>query len=607
MCGIICIAGKRNVVPLLVEGLQRLAYRGYDSAGIATLSEGKISRCRSMGKIENLEERLVELPLSGTIGIAHTRWATHGEPNEINAHPHASDKVAVVHNGIIENYQELSKELSAKGYKFKSQTDSEVIVHILTDYLNNGISQTEAVLKLSSKLKGAFALGILFSGKGEQIIGIRKGSPLAVGYGKNEMYLGSDAVGLAPLTNKITYLEDGDSVIIKDNEIVINDLNGSKVERSVSTTSITAQSSEKGNFKHFMHKEIHEQPVVIEKTLKSFLDTNSQMLVVNDEIREFESIDKITMVACGTSSFACRIAREWFEKYAHIPVSVDIASEYRYRNLFPSKDELVIFISQSGETRDTISCIEHSKNHGLKTLSIVNVIDSTISRISDKTIPTLAGPEIGVASTKAFTTQLVTLACLALQLAFIRNKIKSKEAIKITKAFFELPSNMKVVLKNENLIRKLASNIYDSKDVLYIGRGTSHGIALEGALKLKEISYIHAEGYAAGELKHGPIALIDELIPVIVIIPSNDLFEKTASNLSEAYSRGAKIVSITDKEGAEKIKDMSKNIIICPSTHSMCQPALFALPVQLLAYHIAVFKGTDIDQPRNLAKSVTVE
>ena len=606
MCGIVCIASENDIVGSLLLGLKRLAYRGYDSAGIATVNGEVIIRSRAEGKIINLENRLKNHPVSGSIGIGHTRWATHGGPSELNAHPHATDKVAIVHNGIIENYKDLAKELFEKGYKFTSETDSEVIVHLLTEYLNQGLSENEAVMKLTKNLKGAYALGILFSNS-KKIIGVKRGSPLAIGYGNDEMFIGSDAICLAPLTNKISYLEDGDWVVMDKSRFSIYDLDGNSVIRPVKKTSLSGQSIEKGGYKHFMHKEIHEQPTVVGETLKNFIDLKTGKINLDIQPIDCNSIDRITMVACGTSSYACRIAREWFENYANIPVTVDIASEYRYRKLIPQGNELAIFISQSGETKDTISCIEHAKKSFIQTMSIVNVIDSSISRISDKTLLTLAGPEIGVASTKAFTTQLVTLASLALKMASSKGLLESKAEVKLSKSLLEIPSQMSLILEKENIIRRIASEIYDYKDILYIGRGSSHGVALEGALKLKEISYIHAEGYAAGELKHGPIALVDENMPIIGIIPSNNLFDKTASNLAEAYARGGNIIAITDEEGANKISDIAKKIIICPGTINICQPALYTLPVQLLAYHVADFKGTDIDQPRNLAKSVTVE
>ncbi len=603
MCGIVGIASNSNCTNALIEGLKKLAYRGYDSAGLATLVNKEIVKRVALGKIGNLEEILKEKPIEGNIGIAHTRWATHGSPNELNAHPHATNQVAIVHNGIIENYKEVKNILSNKSL-IKSETDSEVVAHLITDYLDQGLDYPEIVEKLLIELKGAFALAVLFT-KTNKLLAIKRGSPLAVGYGEENNFIGSDAIGLAPFTKKISYLEDDDWAIVDNKNIHIYH-GKNKVEREISITSISRQSIEKGGYKHFMHKEIYEQPTVTGETLKSFIDPEKKIIKINSEILKTD-IKKITLIACGTSAFACRIARFWFEEFADISVNVDIASEYRYRKLLKTEGEVVIFISQSGETRDTLAGLEEAKKHGLKTISIVNVLDSSISRLSDENIFTLAGPEIGVASTKAFTTQLLTLLIISILLGKNKNFINHDYESKIITQLLDLPSLLNDVLEKENKLRDIASKIYNAKDVLYIGRGVGHGLALEGALKLKEISYIHAEGYAAGELKHGPIALIDENVPVIGIIPTNNLFEKTYSNLAEVKARGGKIICITDKEGKKKLEDLSDLIFSIKNCNDYLQPIVSALPVQLLAYHVACFKGTDVDQPRNLAKSVTVE
>ncbi len=603
MCGIVGIVSNRNCVNSLIEGLKKLAYRGYDSAGLATLVNDEIVKRVALGKIGNLENTIKKNPLEGNIGIAHTRWATHGSPNEINAHPHATNQVAIVHNGIIENYKEIKKKLSNKSL-IKSETDSEVVALLISDYLDVGLDYPEIVEKLLKELKGAFALAVLFT-KTNKLLAIKRGSPLAVGYGEENNFIGSDAIGLAPFTKKISYLEDDDWAIVDNKSIQIYQ-GKNKVEREINFTSISRQSIEKGGYKHFMHKEIHEQPTVIGETLKSFIDPEKKAIKISSEIFK-TNIKKITLIACGTSAFACRIARFWFEEFADISVNVDIASEYRYRKLLNTEGEIVIFISQSGETRDTLAGLEEAKKYGLKTVSIVNVLDSSISRLSDENIFTLAGPEIGVASTKAFTTQLLTLLIISILLGKNKNNITDAQESEIIAQLLDLPSLLNDVLEKENQLRDIASKIYKANDVLYIGRGMGHGLALEGALKLKEISYIHAEGYAAGELKHGPIALIDEKVPVIGIIPTNNLFEKTYSNLAEVKARGGKIICISDDEGKSKVEDLSNLIFSIKNCDYYLQPIVSALPVQLLAYHIACFKGTDVDQPRNLAKSVTVE
>ena len=603
MCGILGIISKKDIISPMIDGLKKLAYRGYDSSGLATINGQTIIKRRASGKIENLEKLLEVDPIKGNLGIAHTRWATHGAPNEVNAHPHATNKVAIVHNGIIENYKDIILGLKNKSL-LSSETDSEVVAHLLTNYLEEGLDINNCVIKLLDKLKGAFALGILISNE-NKLIAVKKGSPLAIGYGEEQNYIGSDAVGLAPYTKKISYLEDGDWAVLDAEKVEIFN-QGKLVNRDINITSISRLSIEKGGFKHYMHKEIHEQPTAIGETLKSFIDLDTKSLKISSKLFN-KKISRITMIACGTSSYACKVARFWFEKLAGVPVHIDIASEYRYRKIIHSDSELVLFISQSGETRDTIACLEEVKKLGVKTFAIVNVSESSIARLSDETILTLAGPEIGVASTKAFTTQLFTLLILAIKLGIEKNKISKKEEVLLVDELIEIPSLMTKSLNNEDKIREIASQIYTANDILYLGRGECHAIALEGALKLKEISYIHAEGYAAGELKHGPIALVDENVPVIGILPTNKLFNKTASNLAEVYARGGKIISITDKEGANRINDISSYICTIEDCSELCQPLILALPIQLLAYHIAVFKGTDVDQPRNLAKSVTVE
>ena len=607
MCGIIGVIGRNNAHNLLLEGLERLAYRGYDSSGMATLVNGKIHKRRSQGKISNLENLLKEKPLEGTIGIAHTRWATHGAPNEINAHPHTNDKVAIVHNGIIENFKELRESLSHKGHQFVTETDSEVIVHLISQFIEEGNDNIIAVRKSLKKLQGAFALGILIAGKDEQLIAARKGSPLAIGFGKDEMYLGSDALALAPLTDRIIYLENLDMAVISHKDAHIYDENMKMVERKETKTVMSGKSVEKGGFKHFMLKEIHEQPTVLGDTLKSLIDPHDRSIVFPKMDFDFKNINKLSIVACGTSSYAAMVAKHWFEKYTKIPTEVDIASEYRYRSHPDIQGEGIIVISQSGETADTLAALSNAKKRNIKSLAIVNVLESSISRLADAKVLTLAGPEIGVASTKAFTTQLVTLACLVLFAAKNRKTISDIELNQMVENLLELPSLLSELLSLENSLNTIAQELKTVRDVLYVGRGISFPIALEGALKLKEISYIHAEAYAAGELKHGPIALVDDGVPVVAIAPSDELFVKTASNIEEVAARGAKIILISDKNGIKKLSNIAKICLEMPNSSSFTQPILYSIPVQMLAYHTAVAKGTDVDQPRNLAKSVTVE
>ena len=607
MCGIIGVVGKNKAESLLLEGLKRVEYRGYDSAGIATLVDKKIDKRRASGKISNLSKLLKENPLSGSTGIAHTRWATHGAPNENNAHPHANDKVAIVHNGIIENYIEIREELISKGHKFFTETDSEVIVHLISNYIEKGMDNISAVRESIKRLDGAFALGILLAGKEDILIAARQDSPLAIGYGKDEMYLGSDALALAPLTDRIVYLENKDMAVISVDGIKIFDNNMKVISREETKTLMSGKSVEKGGFKHYMLKEIHEQPTVIGETLKSFIDPHDRKIVFPKMNFDFKEIKKLSIIACGTSSYAAMVAKNWFEKYANIPTEVDIASEYRYRSHAYVDNEAVIVISQSGETADTLAALSNAKKRNIKTLAIINVIESSISRLADASVLTLAGPEIGVASTKAFTTQLATLACLVLFASDVRKTMSKESIISLVEDLLELPALTAEVLTIDKSLNVIAQQLKNVKDVLYVGRGISFPIALEGALKLKEISYIHAEAYAAGELKHGPIALVDEGVPVVALAPSDDLFSKTASNIEEVSARGAKVILISDKEGIKKLSKTAQVTLEVPNSNAFILPILYSIPVQMLAYHTAVAKGTDVDQPRNLAKSVTVE
>jgi glucosamine--fructose-6-phosphate aminotransferase (isomerizing) len=607
MCGIIGIVGRDAAAPRLLEGLKRLEYRGYDSAGIATLSNGGIARRRAEGKLVNLEARLGDDPLIGVTGIGHTRWATHGVPNEINAHPHATGRVALVHNGIIENFRELKAELEAAGRQLASDTDTEVIAHLITHILESGLGPAAATEAALARLDGAFALGIIFAGFHDLMIAARRGSPLAIGYGEGETFIGSDAHALAPMTQRITYLEDGDLAVIEGTQVSIRDQDGEPVERPIVETGLSGALTGKDGHAHYMLKEIFEQPQVIGDTLNSFLNPADQTLTLPDLGIDPAAITKITIAACGTAFYAGLTAKYWFERITRIPVEVDIASEFRYREAAMPEGGLAIFISQSGETADTLAALRYARGEGQHILSIVNVAESTIARESDAVLRTYAGPEIGVASTKAFTTQLTVLAVLAIQFARARGAINHVIEARLAQALTEVPARAAEVLRHDERLRDLAAELKDAPDVLFLGRGTSYPIALEGALKLKEVSYIHAEGYAAGEMKHGPIALIDDGVPVIVIAPSDDLFEKTASNMQEVIARGGRVIFLSDAEGAEKLGGMTAAAIALPTVDPFVAPILHAIPVQLLAYHTAVLKGTDVDQPRNLAKSVTVE
>ncbi|MDX6750869.1 glutamine--fructose-6-phosphate transaminase (isomerizing) [Geminicoccaceae bacterium 1502E] len=607
MCGIVGVIGRSEAAPLLVEALRRLEYRGYDSAGIATLVDGRVERRRAKGKLERLAACLAEQPLAGTTGIGHTRWATHGAPNETNAHPHAAHGVAVVHNGIIENFAALRAELIARGHEFHTQTDTEVVPHLVGAGLARGLSAEEAALAAVRRLEGAFALAMLVEGRPELIVVARKGSPLAIGHGESEMYVGSDALALAPLTDRIQYLEEGDVAFLRPDGATVLDAGGRETIRPIRRTALSGALIGKGNHRHFMEKEIHEQPAVIGDTLRSFADAGTHRIALPELPFDLATLPRLSMVACGTASYACLVARYWFEQLARLPVSWDIASEFRYREAPLVPGEAGLFVSQSGETADTLAAMRHVQAQGHKALAVVNVPESTLAREADGLLRTLAGPEIGVASTKAFTTQLATLACLAIGAARARGVLSAEREASLTQALDEIPSRILQVLEKDGLIRDIAHALTTARDVLYMGRGPAFPIALEGALKLKEISYIHAEGYAAGELKHGPIALIDEETPVIVVAPRDSLFEKTASNLQEVVARGGKVVLLADREGVEALGDYAWKTVELPAVDPFVAPILYAVPIQLLAYHTAVLKGTDVDQPRNLAKSVTVE
>ena len=607
MCGIIGTIGKADAPPILLDGLKRLEYRGYDSAGIATLVDGGIERRRAEGKIANLESLIDGDPLSSTIGIGHTRWATHGSPTEVNAHPHADDRVVLVHNGIIENFQELRQELSQAGHKFQTETDTEAVVHLISSYLADGKTPAEAVAASLKRLEGAFALAILFAGHDDMMIAARRGSPLAIGYGDGEMYIGSDALALAPLTQRISYLDEGDWAEITADGAVVHDETDAIVERDIQQTSSSGAMIGKGNFPHFMLKEIYEQPAVIGDTLQTILNPWNEMITLPDLPFDLTKIPRVTMVACGTSYHAGMVARYWFETVAGVPCDIDIASEFRYRTVEMQQGGLSLFISQSGETADTLAALRYAKAQGQHIVSVVNVAESSMARESDAILQTKAGPEIGVASTKSFTTQLTTLACFVIGMAAARGKIDRTQEAALCHALTEVPSRANDVLNHDEAIEKLAHEVMEARDVLYLGRGTGYPIALEGALKLKEICYIHAEGYAAGEMKHGPIALIDEHVPVIVIAPSDDLFDKTASNMQEVIARGGRVIFLSDAAGIAKLGDMAAATIELPAVDPYVAPILYTIPIQLLAYHVAVLKGTDVDQPRNLAKSVTVE
>ena len=609
MCGIIGILGKHEAAPILVEALKRLEYRGYDSSGIATVeSEGSIDRRRAVGKLVELQDKLVFQPLEGKVGIGHTRWATHGEPNEKNAHPHNSGAVSVVHNGIIENFLELRHELSCDGYKPETDTDTETIAMLCSKFIDEGHEPIVAAQKTLSKLSGSFAIAMLFAGHENLMIAARSGSPLAIGYGKNEMYLGSDALALLPMTKKITYLEEGDLAILTREGVEIYDHLGNFVSRSIKYLDQSANFYDKSGFNHFMEKEIYEQPVALERAIKSYIyDENVGAKINLLKELNFKEIPKIILIACGTAYYACYVAKYWIEKLAKIPVEIDIGSEFRYREPPIEKGTAAIFVSQSGETADTLAALRYCVGKAKNIISIVNVSTSSIARESDQVLEIHAGPEIGVASTKAFTCQLAVLFLMTLKAARDRSEISEINIAKTVSDLKSLPSTLSQYLGSTNSIQDIAYKLSTASDVLFLGRGLMYPVALEGALKLKEISYIHSEGYAAGELKHGPIALIDDSVPVIILAPFDELFEKNVSNMQEVIARKANVTLISDKEGLQSAGSMVKNTIEMPRTNKLLTPLIYALPMQLLAYFTAVYKGTDVDQPRNLAKSVTVE
>src|SRR5262245_47566486 len=606
MCGIVGILGKQAVAADLVDALRRLEYRGYDSAGVATVENGRLDRRRAEGKLRNLELRLSNNPLQGRTGLGHTRWATHGRPVEHNAHPHMNGRVAVVHNGIIENFQELKEELTAKGHKFETETDTETVLHLVSDYLDQGVAPVDAAAHALKRLRGAFALGIIFAGEDNLMIGARNGPPLAIGHGDGEMYLGSDAIALAPFTDTITYLEDGDWAVLAREGAQIFNVDGANVLRPPVKSVASSLTVDKGNFRHFMAKEIHEQPEVIGHTLANYIDFANGCVRLPDLGVDPAALDRVAISACGTAYFAGLVGRYWLERYARLPLGTDIASEYRYREPPLAPGGLALFVSQSGETADTLATLRYCRAQGQCIAAIVNVRTSTMAREANAVLPTLAGPEIGVASTKAFTCQLAALACLAIGLGRARGAITAAEEAELVQALGEVPRHISTILRGEDRYEKLAHALAKAQDVLYLGRGPSYPVALEGALKLKEISYIHAEGYAAGELKHGPIALIDEKVPVIVVAPQDGLFDKTVSNLQEVAARGGRIVLLSGADPARAGCAVEAHLPV-PAAHPFTNPLLYAVPVQLIAYHTAVFMGTDVDQPRNLAKSVTVE
>ncbi|MDR3525680.1 MAG: glutamine--fructose-6-phosphate transaminase (isomerizing) [Rhizomicrobium sp.] len=609
MCGIVGIAGTKDCAGAILAALKRLEYRGYDSAGIATLVRGQIDRRRAVGKLSALELVLKDFPLPGHTGIGHTRWATHGKPSEANAHPHATEKVAVVHNGIIENFRELKAELVAKGHQFESETDTEVCAHLVSAYLDEGLSAEEAAKTAVKRLHGAYALAMIFKGEEGLLIGARMGSPLAVGYGADESYLGSDAFALAPFTNRVSYLDDGDVVVIRGTDIRIYDAADRPANREVKITSASAGLVDKAGHRHFMAKEIHEQPEVIAHTLAAYIDPDGPTTRNRDTklLKALADATMLTISACGTAFYAGMVGKYWFEKLARLPVEIDVASELRYRDPVYPKNGVALFISQSGETADTLAALRDAKAHGQTTIAVVNVPESSIAREADIVLPTFAGPEIGVASTKAFTCQLAALAPLAIAAGRARGHLDEATEKTLCAALLEVPRHIVEFLKQEPRLEQIGQDVAKARDVLYLGRGSSYPLALEGALKLKEISYIHAEGYAAGEMKHGPIALIDENVPVIVIAPHDVLYEKTVSNMQEVMARGGKVLLISDKAGLNASSGQAWQSIEVPTTDPFIAPILYAVPVQLLAYYAAVAKGTDVDQPRNLAKSVTVE
>ena len=607
MCGIIGIVGEREAAPIIVDGLRRLEYRGYDSAGLATIDRGELDRRRAVGKLSELASLIASEPISGKIGIGHTRWATHGAPTTANAHPHQAGDVAVVHNGIIENYKALREELTRAGRNFQTETDTETIAQMCAHLMSGGLGPEDAAAATLARLEGAFALCFLFDGQDDLIVDARRGSPLAVGYGDGEMFVGSDALALAPLTNRIAYLEEGDWAVIRRSGAIIHDASGAEVERRVRTVSVDSVLVDKGEHRHFMAKEINEQPTVAGYAVSAYVDAQKGRVVSPAEALDFAAIDRLTLVACGTAHYACHVAKYWFESLARIPVEIDIASEFRYREPPLSKSAAAIFVSQSGETADTLAALSYAADKVKSSLAVVNVAESSIARMADIVLPIRAGAEIGVASTKAFTCQLITLAATAILAGRRRGLIGAAEEARLTGLLAETPRRLAEALALESDVAALAHDVAKARDVLYLGRGSMYPLALEGALKLKELSYIHAEGYASGEMKHGPIALIDDAVPVIVLAPTDAVFEKTVSNMQEVMARGAKVALITDANGAALAGEDAWRTVTMPTVDPFIAPIVYAAPAQLLAYHAAVAKGTDVDQPRNLAKSVTVE
>ena len=607
MCGIVGILGNHEASPILVDALKRLEYRGYDSSGIATINDGVLERRREIGKLVNLADKLVHQPLKGKIGIGHTRWATHGSPTLANAHPQKTGKVAVVHNGIIENFKKLRDELISNGANFQSETDTETIAQLCMSFIDGGDDPKIAAKKTLARLEGAYALCFLFHGYDNLLIAARKGSPLAIGHGNGEMFVGSDAIALAPMTNQVTYLEEGDWAVITRESLEIRDTNGTKIKRSKQTLDLNTQNVAKGNHKHFMAKEIAEQPSVLADAIQHNLNTSRDKLEISDLELDFKNINRITLVACGTAFLACNVAKYWFEKIARISIDLDVASEFRYREPPVEKNNLAIFVSQSGETADTLAALRYCYKNKMKTLGIVNVDESTIAREASMSMQIHAGPEIGVASTKAFSCQLSILYFLVIKAAKEKDIIDNNQEAELVKSILQLPSIIVDALSLESEIKLAAQELSKASNAIFLGRGAMYPLALEGALKLKEISYIHAEGYASGELKHGPIALVDENMPVIVLAPKDELFDKTVSNMHEVMARGGKVLLITDTEGASEAQEGTWKTIIMPKISNDLAPILYSIPAQLLAYHTAVSKGTDVDQPRNLAKSVTVE
>jgi glucosamine--fructose-6-phosphate aminotransferase (isomerizing) len=607
MCGIVGVLGNHEAAPILVDALKRLEYRGYDSAGIATIQDGTLGRRRAIGKLVNLADMLVHDPIKGKAGIGHTRWATHGAPSVSNAHPHKAGKVAVVHNGIIENFKSLREELASNGAEFRTETDTETIVQLCMSYMDKGDTPVQAAEKTIARLEGAYALCFLFDGHDDLLIAARKGSPLAIGHGAGEMFVGSDAIALAPMTNQVTYLEEGDWAVITRETLEIRDADGALANREMRKLALSTQGAEKGAHKHFMSKEIAEQPAVLADAIKHHLNRNRDQIALKEIDLDFKKISRITMVACGTAYLACNVAKYWFEQIARIPVELDVASEFRYREPPVDADGLAIFVSQSGETADTLAALRYCNQNHMKTLGIVNVEESTISREASASMQIHAGPEIGVASTKAFTCQLTVLLSLTIKAAREKGLIDAEREAALVASLLQLPALIVDALAVEPEIKRVALELSKAEDALFLGRGAMFPLALEGALKLKEISYIHAEGYASGELKHGPIALVDEKMPVIVFAPKDNLFDKTISNMQEVMARGGRVLLFTDAEGAKGAADGTWRTVVMPSVPNELAPILYAVPAQLLAYHTAVHKGTDVDQPRNLAKSVTVE